>query len=558
MTRATLLRNQPKQSLRNTLRLHSSLLVISAAALNTGCTSLPSEPESFVREPGTVTGYVYEDRDSDGVRSPGDRSIEGVRVSNGRNVVQTDRSGRYVLPVRDDTTIFVIKPSGMRTVIDDRNLPRFYYFHKPAGSPAFTIYPGVPPTGPLPQSVDFPLYRQRESSPFRVLVVGDPQPKTISELNFFSHDVVAELPGHDAAFGITLGDVVDNDLSLYDPITQATALVGIPWYNVLGNHDLNLDARSDRTSDATFERVFGPSTYAFEYAHVHFVVLDDVEFRPASAAEEIEAGYRGGLTPMQLEFIEAYVSSVPKDERIVLLMHIPLVGRDGHQVPQRQELYKILAKHPHTQSISAHTHMQGHVFLGEKDGNHGPIHHHWNSPTAAGSWWRGRPDERGIPHTLQRDGSPNGYSIMTFDGVDYSIRFKPARRPANHQMDVHAPHEVTVGEKATIFANVFAGSERSEVGVRFIGPHDGETPYRAMQLTREKDPAFMKMRAREELTRGENEPALPHPSPSMHLWRSDLPRDLPAGSYWIEVKSTDMFGQVDFGRRVIRVVPAGE
>ena len=52
---------------------------------------------------------------------------------------------------------------------------------------------------------------------------------------------------------------------------QAIAMIGIPWYNVIGNHDTNYDARDDAGSDETFERVYGPSTYAFEYARAHFV-----------------------------------------------------------------------------------------------------------------------------------------------------------------------------------------------------------------------------------------------------------------------------------------------
>ena len=36
------------------------------------------------------------------------------------------------------------------------------------------------------------------------------------------------------------------------------ATVGIPWYNVHGNHDMNFLATDDRYADETFERVYGP------------------------------------------------------------------------------------------------------------------------------------------------------------------------------------------------------------------------------------------------------------------------------------------------------------
>lgn len=521
------------------------------------CTSWPDSAPLPAAMPGHAQGIVFEDLDGDGTRDPGEPGLAGIRVSNGRQLVMSDRRGRWTLPIGDDSAIFVIKPTGMRTPIDDRNLPRFYYLHKPSGSPSNLSYPGVPPTGPLPESIDFPLYRQRERSPFRVLVVGDPQPQSIREVDYFSRDIVAELPDHGAAFGVTLGDIVDHDLSLYDPLTQAISLVGIPWYHVLGNHDMNLDAPDDRNSDETFERVFGPSTYAFEYAHVHFIVLDNVVFRPAVAALDRAAGYRGGLNPGQLEFVAQYVDGVPHDERIVLLMHIPLVGRDAHQVPERAALFEILARHPYVQSISAHSHMQGHVFLAEEEGNPGAVHHHWNSPTASGSWWHGRRDEYGIPHATMRDGSPNGYSIMTFDGLDYSIRFKSARRPASHQMQIHAPDELQFRRGATIWANVFAGSERSKVEMRIVGPNaQGARAWIPMHHSLERDPAYLRLREREETTLAPDETALPFALESTHLWKAALPEDLAVGSHWIEVRSTDMFGQVDLGRRVIRVSPA--
>lgn len=66
------------------------------------------------------------------------------------------------------------------------------------------------------------------------------------------------------------------------------------------------------------------------------------------------------------------------------------------------------------------------------------------------------------------------------------------------------------------------------------------------------------MRDREQAFPVEGEFALPFAAQSPHLWKASLPRGMPVGTYWIEVKSTDMFGQVDHGRRVIRIVEATE
>jgi hypothetical protein len=187
-----------------------------------GCRTLEEAGDNRLSfGPGTprVHGIVYHDRNRNGAHDAGERGLSGIRVSNGREVVLTDRRGRYGLPVDNDTIIFLIKPAGWMTPIDDRNLPRFYYVHKPQGSPPLK-YRGVDPTGPLPTSVDFPLYRHKDRQRFQIVVFGDTQPYTKEEVHFVAHDVVEELIGSDATFGVSLGDLVGDDLSLFEPLAD--------------------------------------------------------------------------------------------------------------------------------------------------------------------------------------------------------------------------------------------------------------------------------------------------------------------------------------------------
>ena len=95
-------------------------------------------------------------------------------------------------------------------------------------------------------------------------------------------------------------------------------------------------------------------------------------------------------------------------------------------------------------------------------------HHHFVAPTACGSWWSGSPDESGIPHATMSDGCPNGYCFVDFDGEDYAIRFKAARRPAEHQMSIVAPEAVAADRAAAaeVLVNVFIGSPRQRVEFR--------------------------------------------------------------------------------------------
>ena len=507
--------------------------------------ALAAEPAATT--PPQATGIVYHDVNGNQSFDAGDRPLPGIRVSNGHQIVATDGHGRYELPVDDDTILFVIKPRGWRTPLSEDNLPQFFYIHKPAGSPP-SKYPGVAPTGPLPESVDFPLTPQTEPQEFQAILFGDTQPRNQQEVDWIAHDVIEELIGTDASFGVTLGDIVFDDLNVMQPLNKTIALLGIPWYNVVGNHDINYDAETRRYANETFERIYGPSWYSFDYGPVHCLVVDNIEWK--IDPESGKGGYTGGIGAEQLAFIKTDLAQIPEDQLVVLLMHIPLVD-----VEDRHDLYRLIEQRPFCISISAHRHIHEHVWITHEDGWRGPQpHHHIINVTVCGSWWSGAPDERGIPHTIMADGAPNGYSIMSFDGTDYALDFYAAGRSPDYQMEIDAPELVTQSEAetATVFVNVFNGSEKTTVEMR-VG--DGE--WTTMERTVAIDPKFQRVFDHEAalLELEEKWRKLPKPKESTHLWRSALPAGLPAGTHRIEIRATDENGRVYEDERIIRVAP---
>ncbi|GAB4451290.1 MAG: calcineurin-like phosphoesterase family protein [Armatimonadaceae bacterium] len=493
--------------------------------------------------PTEAVGVVYHDKNKNQRRDPGEEGIANVRVSNGREITKTDRDGRWKLSVSDDTALFVIKPRNWMTPVNQDNLPQFYYIHKPNGSPK-TRYPGVSPTGPLPASVDFGLYPQKELNTFDMVLFGDTQPRNQAEVEFIAHDVVERLIGVNAAFGMTLGDVVFDDMSLYPSLNRTIGMIGIPWYNVLGNHDMNYDAPDDTLSDETWERTFGPSYYSFDWGPVHFVALDDVIWTGPRGDQR--GRYTAGLGEKQLEWLKRDLEMVPKNQLVVLGMHIPI-----QSMAEKEEVFRLLEQRPFALSLSAHTHFQEHTFLTEKDGWKGKTpHHHVIHATVCGSWWSGSPDERGIPHATMSDGGPNGHSIVTFDGTKYRMRFVPASRPEGEQIRIWTPEMVPQAEleNTEVVANVYFGSEKSTVEMRM---DDGE--WKPMVREARKDPYFEKLK---QLETGENPPPgrrLPGAHTSQHMWKAALPASLSRGHHKITVRTTDMWGQKYSAERIFQV-----
>jgi hypothetical protein len=314
--------------------------------------------------------------------------------------------------------------------------------------------------------------------------------------------------------------------------------MGLPWYNVLGNHDVDKDSLGDAGSNETFIREFSPPHYAFNYGEVHFVVLDNVAWEGK--------GYHAALGERQLEFIKNDLAVVPDDKLVVLMMHIPLPA-----LSDLDELFAITQDRTHVFSMSAHTHNQRHEFLSEEQGWHGKTpHHHLVHATACGSWMGGVMDERGIPHAMMSDGGPNGYSIATFDGNQYSIDFRPASRPATWQMNVYAPEEVPTAQvKGTeVLVNVFAGSERSATRMRV-----GAGEWLPMERIERTDPAVEQWKVWEEVLDESLGRKLPKPQVTGHMWSATLPGELAPGGHLILVESKDMFGKKHYGRRILRV-----
>jgi hypothetical protein len=280
------------------------------------------------------------------------------------------------------------------------------------------------------------------------------------------------------------------------------------------------------------------------------VVVDNIRW----IVEEDDRYYRTGLGEEQMAFVENFLESVPNDELVVFMTHIPWVdSTPWADENEKLELFRLMADHGNTITFAAHTHRHYHRFIGEEDGFIGDEDHHMVSmATVCGSWWDGAHDEYGIPHSLMRDGTPTGYGFLDIDGNDWKFTFKAARRPADFQMHVSAPDEVSVNElgKTTIYANVFNALPDALVEMK-IGSGGN---WVQMSQNEEPDPVYIAMKEREDQLEdiswrrtGDVNPT-PH-----HLWKSNLPLNLEPGTYTIFVRATDDWHEYN-GRRIVRIV----
>lgn len=408
------------------------------------------------KETRTITGVVFDDTNHNGRLDSGERGVPGVKVSNSREVVVTDGDGRYALPARPDMAVFVIQPSGWRVPTDTRWLPQFAYQHKPAGSPKTLRYGGLPPTGPLPSAINFPIIPTETGQRFDCAVLGDVQPASNIEVGYVRDSLVREMlnaPQKPACL-LALGDIVSDDLNLIPRTAEVMGAIGAPQWWVQGNHDYDHDADHDIDSSDTWRRLYGPNNYAFEIGQAVFIVLDNVSFPcgedPREASErhfckQYWKTYNGRLLPDQMTFIANVLKATDPKKLVVFAAHIPFVGFDNsesqpHQTDNMAELYALVKGRP-ALSLTGHSHTlenlaPGDSMAGWKEtvGVTTLPFRHLVAGAVAGDWWGGDYDIDGTPMSLQGDGSPRGYVDFAVDGTAYTLDYRASGLPRDRAM----------------------------------------------------------------------------------------------------------------------------
>lgn len=532
-------------------------------------------------EAATISGTVFEDRNENSTQDRRERGIRGVKVSNGRDVVTTDRRGNYELPVYDNMTVFVTQPSGYQVPVDEDNVAQFSYNHLPEGSPELK-YGGIEPTGPVPEELNFPLAQSKvtKSKEQHCVIGGDVQTYTEEEVEFARSGAFADLAERTDYTGcgaLFIGDVVGDDLSLYPKTRELASMLNGPARFLPGNHDLDFDATEREHSTDSFRQNLGAAYYSYDVGRAHVVATSNLDF--PTKEDAAKGDYNGSLDERQMEWLRNDIENTPEDRLIVLAGHVPLLdfadqGSQKHQVDQVKEIYEILEGREAI-TLGGHTHSvenlrAGDSMAGWKDlfGVEELPFTHITAGAISGDWYSGRDLEGGFPLAVQRDGAYPGVLTLDIKGNQVKERFTVRGEDEEFQqtLSLNTPRYRTWfeenkdnGGEAPAFenplqvsrddllnrtwltTNFFMGSTGSTVEVSI----DGSDPVEAVRtqaLTGEgqrvgaqwSDPAAVQ----EQLVHGGS-----LADRSMHLWQFELPASLEAGEHTAEVTSTDVHGR---------------
>ena len=377
-----------------------------------------------------------------------------------------------------------------------------------------------------------------EPDAIRILVFGDPQPKSAADVDYFARDVVAPaMPeAKRSVGGVSLGDITNDVPALYPGVKAATDKLGVPWLYAPGNHDVDLDAKSDADSLRSFIAAFGRDNVTWDHDLASIAVLDDVVAMPGQ-----KPAYVGGLRDDRFAMLEKWLATLPRERLVIVAAHIPFfdTAPGTFRAADRARLFALLKPFPNVLLLSAHTHNQQHFFHDAKDGWQGakPLHE-YNVGAACGAFWSGVADAEGIPDSTMSDGTPNGFATIEVKrGGAYSLAWHPARDAADTQIALHATKVLRRGAYPAfgVYANYFMGHAASRVEFRVDG---GE--WKAMTRVEQADPRLVAENVRDDAAdtlRGFDRS--PEATPSTHLWRGALPTSLAVGEHNVEVRAFD-------------------
>ena len=415
----------------------------------------------FLATPSTAvaegSGVVFEDVDRDGVRDAEERGLEGVVLSDGRQVVRTDAAGRYRLPEREG---FV-----RLTCPDDFECPAWFargaadFALVPAPSPDEFFFIQIsdahvfedirdfqafsmPLPAWLPQSVTAwltlrflvqisgladadevaarlrqavaPYRNVGESSDLEVVSeyfaeVFEPGSE-LGRVGKLARAAVAEVAALRPAFVVSTGDLVleGNNSSpeaierwflFYEEITGAT---GLRFYNTIGNNEIAGNSNDDFSPDDPrygkhfFRAFYGPTHYSFDHGPYHFVALDT--HRPAPSFFRPKWWDYGRMEDDVRDWLDADLAA-HRGRVLVVLNHEPFhddASWGFDYEPASDD--GLFAKHSVDWVLAGHIHRNG-------SGRSGTTRHVTTGALSGGRWVApANVNERGYRLFYARDG----------------------------------------------------------------------------------------------------------------------------------------------------------
>ena len=363
----------------------------------------------------TVRGMVYGD---------GNNALAGVVISDGLLCVKTNSEGYFEIDSDLSRTKFITAsiPSGYSAPIDDNGLPIFYY----------RVTDEDRKKGLITHTFDFePIKNNPER--YTLIVGADPQPRkktAASDKNaYHSLDMCEDLYrdmrekagtiSDRNVYGMMLGDIVHENMSLFENYVTGLKTLGFPMFNILGNHDNDPSATNDTDGRRKYEEWLGPTYYSFNIGKQHYVVLDNLIMKLRESDGSLRE-YDQGLTDEVWQWLQNDLQYVDRSTTLMVAAHSPMFmgdnmsERSNHAQGHRSDYANLFSKFAKVHAWAGHSHVTfNYVYPESSNLKNLEVH---TVARSTGELWT---------NEYIANGTPRGYTVVEVDGDNISWYFKP-------------------------------------------------------------------------------------------------------------------------------------
>ena len=316
----------------------------------------------------TVSGFVFDDSNNNGIKDADEKGIKGVAVSDQVSVVVTREDGSYAIAATSGYgIIFISTPGG--------------YLSKQGFWKQVDITKNN-------TAINFPLIQSKTISSFTFIHASDTHisPASIDrikKLQQLTDSLKADLM-------LITGDLVKDALrvqeqearSLYELFKREEAKINTTVWCVPGNHEifgierhLSLVSSDNPLYGRKMYRYYlGPDYYSFNYGGIHFIGLNSLDFE--------DLWYYGKIDSIQMEWLKKDIALLSPTTPVITFQHVPfysgglsmqpfeesgpgraLENEKGilqyrHIVSNAQEVLAVLKKHNYPLALAGHYHFQ--------------------------------------------------------------------------------------------------------------------------------------------------------------------------------------------------------
>ena len=381
------------------------------------------------------------------------KPVAGVAVSDGYQIVLTNKKGQYCLTSeKRNGNVFITIPSGYEaTTAGDDIVPQFWAELssdvKVVERHDFALKAVNQDRHVIAAVTDIHIANHHNDlSNFRDIFI----PQLTEELEQYKK---AGIPVYTLCLGDSTHEIYWYDY-LYDigdfRRTLADAKYPTPFFNTMGNHDNDgatpCNDQTDFNATAKYRKAFGPTYYSVNIGKVHYIMLDNIHYinKPGGKKAKGIVGARNysyDISAEQMEWLKKDLELVTdKSTPIVIGVHAPIYryknGRDGKinislTEPSATELTKLLSQFSNVHILSGHTH-RNRTTYGSDDKSRPEIANitDHNIVAVSGSLWYS--SGFGGP-MLGSLGEPAGCKIFTIDNKDIKWYFKATQFSAKEQ-----------------------------------------------------------------------------------------------------------------------------